>query len=459
LSNVSNVWKLSVSVQSAWIRSMNLKNLSVQNLAWTALSVAFLTSPLCGLATTHTARSSIEVTALCGSVQPGDTIVLEDGIYTDQQFVLTGQGTAEKPITLRAETPGKAVLTGASTLSISGTSLIVDGLLFKDGALESGSVIKFEDSSQHCVLRNCAVIDYNPADIETRYFWITLNGVSNIVEHCTFSGQTHSGVTLCVRLDGKPAGHIIRRNHFAGRPEGNGNGFETIRIGTGGQLTTDARCTVTENLFEKCDGEIEIISNKSCENVYTSNTFLRSVGCLTIRQGNRCRVENNLFIGDNVEGARGLRLTGKDHRIANNYFSGLQNAIAFQSGVLGDPKGGYAQVQNCLMDGNTFVDNPGPLFTLDAGYSLEKRPLLPEEVTISNSLMVIPEDAAPMIESRNPQTGITWENNSVVSDKIEFDLPAGFQSSSGVPTDLKERLTFCPLTKSDVGAEWMRGSL
>jgi poly(beta-D-mannuronate) lyase len=449
-------------MKTEMISDTMLSRLPIRNLALvhSLLTAAILfTAPLCGVAATYPADSAADVADLCRSIKPGDTLILADGTYTDQPFVFSGEGTAKSPITLRAETPGKAILTGASTLSISGTHLITDGLLFKDGALDSGSVIEFDSAAQHCVLRSSAIINYNPADVKTRYFWVTLNGFSNIVENCTFSGQAHSGVTVCVRLDGHTAGHIIRRNHFANRPEGNGNGFETIRIGTGGQRMTDARCVVTENLFEECNGEIEIVSNKSCENVYTSNTFFHCVGTLTIRQGNRCKVENNVFIGGTVENSGGLRITGKDHRIANNWFSGIKRhsggVISLQAGIPGAPKGGYAQVQNCLIDSNTFIDNSGPLFTLDAGYGAKNRELLAEDVTISNTLMVIPESTKEIITAKNPPTGIIWKNNVVVGGELRIAPPAGIQTASAVPADWKARTTPRPLKRIHVGPQWM----
>jgi len=45
----------------------------------------------------------------------------------------------------------------------------------------------------------------------------------------------------------------------------------------------DSRALVEENRFEGCRGEIEIISNKSCENVYRRNTFVDCEGTLTLR--------------------------------------------------------------------------------------------------------------------------------------------------------------------------------
>ena len=42
-----------------------------------------------------------------------------------------------------------------------------------------------------------------------------------------------------------------------------------------------------QNFFDRCDGELEIISSKSCDNIYRGNTFLNCAGMLTLRHGNR----------------------------------------------------------------------------------------------------------------------------------------------------------------------------
>ena len=105
---------------------------------------------------------------------------------------------------------------------------------------------------------------------------MNIYGQDNRVDHCRFEGQNHSGVTVVVSLNdnGQAARHQIDNNAFMGRPAGNGNGFETIRIGVGARATTSAQVVVENNLFENCDGEIEIISNKSGDNVYRYNTCL-----------------------------------------------------------------------------------------------------------------------------------------------------------------------------------------
>ncbi|HBL43540.1 MAG TPA: hypothetical protein DDZ90_09130, partial [Planctomycetaceae bacterium] len=63
--------------------------------------------------------------------------------------------------------------------------------------------------------------------------------------------------------EGEVGSHRITGNHFVDMARGDGNGFEALRIGTSEFSLKSAHCVVAENLFENCDGEIELISNKS----------------------------------------------------------------------------------------------------------------------------------------------------------------------------------------------------
>jgi len=427
----------------------------------------FIALPHGVVAASHLAISPAQLANICRTAQPGDTITVPNGTYTDQHFVLKATGTKERPITFRAETPGKVILNGTSRLSIGGDYLVVDGLQFRGGALASGSIIEFRGHSsplaRHCVLRNTTIIDYNAPKIDTRYFWVSLYGADNTVENCWFSGQTHAGVTLCVWLDGShPARHVIRRNYFGNRPRGNKNGFETIRIGTSARSMTNARCLVAENLFERCDGEIEIVSNKSCENTYARNTFRHCSGCLTLRHGNRCKVEGNIFIGGNAKGAGGVRVIGEGHRIAGNHFSGTKSraggAISLQTGIPDSPLSGYFQVKDCAINGNTFIDNPGVLFALDAGYGKKDSTLLPETVTIADNLMVAPDQAKPMVTATRPPTGVVWKSNLAIGGTIGIEPPSGIQLTDAIPEEWRNRPQPQPLKQTDVGPGWLHGA-
>src|SRR5258707_256657 len=92
-----------------------------------------------------------------------------------------------------------------------------------------------------------------------------------------FNGQATeaSPTTYVVWLGhGREGGNQIDRNYFGPRAGLGANGGETIRIGDSRTSMLAANCVVEKNLFEKCNGEVECISNKSCGNIYRDNTFL-----------------------------------------------------------------------------------------------------------------------------------------------------------------------------------------
>ena len=157
-------------------------------------------------------------------LQPGDEVVLSPGEYRDASVHLWVQGTTAAPIVFRAAQQGRVIFSGAVRLAISGTHLIIDGLVFRDGSLTKDSVITLRGpkrrAARHCTLKNIRIEAYNPPLIDTRYHWLSLYGSHHLVEQCRFFGQNHSGVTLCVWLDHEQAGHhVIQRNHFLDRAQ------------------------------------------------------------------------------------------------------------------------------------------------------------------------------------------------------------------------------------------------
>ncbi|MCX7015451.1 MAG: polysaccharide lyase 6 family protein [Candidatus Sumerlaeota bacterium] len=391
-------------------------------------------------ATEATVASAEEVAKAMKSAQPGDTLVMKDGEWKDQTVVFEGKGAEGKPIALRAQTPGKVILCGQSNLRINGSYLVVQGLRFTNGGLSEGSVIQVgsEEIGDHCRVTDCAIVDYNPPSIDERSHWVSLYGNDNRVDHCRFSGKTNSGVTLVVWLQkDKPAGHRIDHNYFGRRPRGDGNGFETIRVGTGNVSMTAAHVVVEYNLFEECDGEMEMVSNKSCENVYRYNTFRKCSGCLTLRQGKRCVVDGNFILAGGKERAGGIRVIDEDHIIVNNYIEGAQTraggAIVLTSGVLGDSElKQYSQVKRARIAFNTIVDSLPPYLILDAGMGQDGRSLLPEDVTIANNVFYAPLKAAttapkkilPMIAGQEG-AGFQWMGNIAFGADIGVEKPDG----------------------------------
>src|SRR5882757_6849530 len=80
----------------------------------------------------HRVSSSSDLARVREGLRPGDTIVLTDGDWVNQALVLSGHSSAEKPITYRAETPGKVVLSEKSSVLIEGEHVIVSGIILND---------------------------------------------------------------------------------------------------------------------------------------------------------------------------------------------------------------------------------------------------------------------------------------------------------------------------------------
>lgn len=365
------------------------------------------------------------------SLDAGDVVIMANGTWKDQELSFRGTGTEAQPITLRAETPGKVLLNGESRLSFSGQYLVVDGLAFIGGALEGNAVIQFRTSSSsvanHCQLTNTAIQDYNPWDPAEEYKWVSVYGDYNQIDNCSFIGKNHSGALLVVWLDDTPNHHIIKNNYFADIPELGQNGGETIRIGTSTNSMKDSYAIVENNLFENCDGEIEIISNKSCENIYRHNTFLNCEGTLALRHGNRCHVYSNFFFGDINKNCGGVRIIGEDHKVYNNYFqdvrgSGFRSAISITNGVPNSPLNRYFQVKNAEVVNNTLVNCKYPL-TFGAGKS-DELSLAPSNTTIANNVIAnyngSTSKAITYIETPN---GVEYIKNIVFADSKLGDTP------------------------------------
>lgn len=363
---------------------------------------------------------------------PGDTIVMADGVWRDVKIEFRGNGTAEQPITLRAQTAGKAVLSGQSSLRIVGSHLVVDGLLFTDGYVSSGHVVAFrgdsDEESSDCRLTNTAIVAYNPPDRKSST-WVSLYGARNRVDHCLFQGKANEGPLLIVWLNGQPNRHLIDYNRFCDRTFDEKNGGETIRVGDSKTSMQVSQTTVEHNYFENCDGEIEIISNKSCENIYRHNTFYKNAGTLTLRHGNRCLVEGNYFFGEGKAETGGIRIIGEDHRVINNYLADLAGedfraALGMMAGIVDTEANGYFQVKRAVVAFNTVVSCRQSI-ALSIGAGDRNRTLPPLDSLFANNLIVGSD--APLVFEGIKSDGIKWEANLFYGAAVGLPEIAGIQ--------------------------------
>jgi poly(beta-D-mannuronate) lyase len=361
--------------------------------------------------------NAAELNAAMAKVKPGDRIIMSNGTWKDTAIAFNAAGTAKDSIFLEAETPGKVALTGKSSLEIGGTYLVVNGLWFKEGSSDKKYVVSF--SSKNTVANNsrftnCAITDYNPATKSEENHWIELWGKNNRVDHCTVYGKTNGGCTLVVWLKGEENhnnSHRIDHNYFGERPPLGSNGGETIRIGTSHNSMFTSGTVVEYNTFEKCNGEVEVVSNKSCGNIYRNNLFIESQGSLVMRHGNDCVVENNVFLGNNQPYTGGVRIINEGHTVRNNYFGELTGAdfrgsLVMMNGVPNSPLNRYNQVKNAKVLNNVFYNSSA--FQLGAGNDAE-RTLAPVSSVIEGNIVY--SDKEEIVAVYADTKGIAFKNN------------------------------------------------
>lgn len=256
--------------------------------------------------------------------------------------------------------------------------------------------------------------------------WIALRGDHNRVDHCWFSGKYCMGVLMVVWLrEGVTAAHRIDHNYFGFRQsildQRSGkelNGQEIIRVGDSKTSLMYADCLIEDNLFERCNGEVEVISNKSCGNIYRKNVFYRCAGTLCLRHGHDCLVENNYFLANRAASstgkAGGVRVMGEQHRVRNNVFyrvpgEGYRAAISLTKGNENLPLNRYSQVKEAEISGNIFMDCH---LALDVAVGTETdQPYAPVGSIVADNLIYNSSKGYTVLQIRDNNSEITYRNN------------------------------------------------
>ncbi len=391
---------------------------------------------------THKVRSADEISELIDSqsIAPGDVLLWTDGEYSDQEINLNGvNGKSDRPITLRAATPGGVMLLGESQIRTNAQWWVIEGFHFagQKGKPNAYNPIQFRGSgdvgAEHVRLTNCAFTDLDNGEATAK--WVLIYGRFNRVDHCHFSGKPNKGALLTVELgaigNDHTAEHMIEWNYFADIPPKNGSDNEAIRLGHSGDQNKPARCTVQHNLFQRCDGEPEVVSNKSSYNTYQANTFRQCNGSLVLRHGHHATVQGNYFLGDGAKDSGGIRINDSHHKIFNNYIQDLTGltwnaALSIEGGKKksGGDSNGYQTVDNLVVVHNTIVNCAKGIFLNDAH---GKR--TPTGI-VANNLIVATHNKQILIDIKLSPENLSWRSNLLFgSNSIPKAIGPGNQLS------------------------------
>lgn len=391
-------------------------------------------------------------------LQPGDKVVLANGVWRDFEIVFKGVGEEGNPIVLTAETPGEVIISGQSNLRLAGEYLEVSSLVFKNGYTPSSEVISFRVNSKTLAnnsrVTGVVIDNYNQPERQEVDFWVMMYGKNNRFDHNHIVGKRNKGVTMAVRLNTEQSQenhHRIDHNYFGPRQILGSNGGETLRIGTSHYSLTDSFTTVENNYFDRADGELEIISNKSGNNVFRNNTFYQSRGTLTMRHGNKNLVEGNVFFGNGADHTGGIRVINAGQTIRNNYMEGLKGtrfggALVVMNGVPNSPINRYHQVKDAKITNNSLINSDN--IQLAAGSDAE-RSAVPVDSEFTENL-IFHENGRDVFTVYDDVSGITFAEN-VLAPMSPPDFTEGFRRE-GVSLNRAENGLLYPAAAITAGA-------
>lgn len=407
--------------------------------------------------------------------KPGSTIRLANGVWKDAELLFEGSGTQENPITLTVEEKGKVILEGQSNLRMAGEYLHVEGLVFRNGYTPTNEIISFKKDKNSLAnnsrLTECVIDNFNNPERHEPDTWVALYGKNNRVDHNHLVGKRNRGVTMIVRLNSEQSqenDHQIDHNYFGPRQNLGSNGGETLRIGTSHYSRKNSNTLVEANYFDRCNGEHEIISNKSAQNTYKNNVFYECTGTLTMRHGNRTLVDGNVFIGNNKPSTGGIRVINGQQTVTNNYGIGLtgyrfRGAFVIMNGIYNSPINRYDQAKDAVVKNNTFIDCDH--IQLCAGADAE-RSAPPENCIVENNIFYN-ENQDKLFTVYDDIGGIAFKNN-ILSPNILPVAETGFnrqrlelnENANGflVPTDttlgVGAKISVNIATKENTGVAW-----
>ncbi|MDO8514663.1 MAG: chondroitinase-B domain-containing protein, partial [bacterium] len=294
----------------------------------------------------------------------GDQIVLSDDVlWKGKTIKISGNGTMQHPILVRPEHPGKVILTGDSSLWLTGSHIIVNDLKFygpnatasdKPAGVEAvspstshlivvrlgtGTVLN-PNNCDWCILNKVVIDGYNTAqslwDNQDITYITHPTGRNNTIANSTLRHKKNLGHFLTTGQDNgnNESTHVLNNLFFDG-PDleniiatpineskgafvqiGNASGYRAYDIFEG---NTFQNSMVNGGNFAIKESDI-IIRNNIFKNTPNSPFIIRTA--------NRVLVDSNIFDGQGAisntgRGMGGITMSGRGHWIIRNTFQNL----------------------------------------------------------------------------------------------------------------------------------------
>ena len=289
-----------------------------------------------------------------GHIMIKESLEIDDpGPFEDLKF--------DKPLVIRANNIGECTIGGTGQIAfINARNVWLYGINFRHDTSEASTVIFKE--CKNCVIAGCdfqTTSSHEKADVDEnnkKYPWYTYLTISggdcNCIAYNNFHDKKPSRGQF-LSLGGRVENDVVRSlakrtvieyNLFRDHPgiknkNGNMDKGEAIMMGASDFHLKAFGSIVRFNVFKRCQGDAEVITNKSCCNIYHHNAFRGNIGSLVLRHGIFNIVRDNYFLGR----YNGIRVFGTKQLVKKNFF---RSSKKLDKAILGPLVIGFGKVEN-----------------------------------------------------------------------------------------------------------------
>jgi hypothetical protein len=372
-------------------------------------------------AATYVVNSISTLQSRINSAVAGDTIIMQNGTYTTSAAITVNRaGSSSNWITITTESIGGVTINGTHGFVFSSPAAYVEVEGFR---FLHANAMNIPSSTHHIRISRCYFKLNIASGADVSY--INISGDDVEIERNEFADKSTLGEMLDIAGSGSQVARRlwVHHNYFHDFTSPGGNGAETIRWGLSGLSLSTGDGLCEYNLFVRCNGENEMISNKSSGNIYRFNTVLDSPGGeISQRHGDNCQ-----YYGNYMKNTAGMRIYGDSHLIHSNYLEGNSIGINMGNGDgdvhNGDPLTSHDRPDNNVVVFNTLINNT-------TQYQMGGRTggLGATNTTFANNI-IQGGTTAVSISSSAPYTNPTWSGNIIWNVTNVGNIPSGGYSS------------------------------
>ncbi|VAW84413.1 hypothetical protein MNBD_GAMMA16-2022 [hydrothermal vent metagenome] len=352
-----------------------------------------------------------EFNAYAAIAQPGDVILINDGVYSWGNLVVSSSGTKENPIIYTALNPGKVTFKNASILfKVTGNWNIIGGFTIND---ITKHLFRVSGGTDNRLTDNIINRPGND-DYGTGYLEITGNSNHTRFDHNTvIDGKAIIRVNVS-NLNSFPQDVRIDNNTFRGAILKDAPGKRVImavlQVGQGNYYSglikdskkraallkalteLEVRTVFEYNTIENFNGNTqETVSNKSSYNIYRYNKFINSNGGISLRHGDYNQVYGNSWKGGS--GPESIFIKGSYNVVANNIIDRPNGRGGISESMWGfRPDNPFKNITprtgNNIIAHNTIIATRKDKWVFRVGYASggSKEPII-ESIYVNNIIM------------------------------------------------------------------------